>query len=81
MNLKTSLASRYKRSRMSEKELQEYIVSGLPHVGPTLAKNLLKKFKTIEKVFTTQDKDLLKVDKIGKKKAKKIRKIIKKKYR
>lgn len=81
LELKKPVASRYRRSKMNKKELQEHIVSGLPNVGPTLAKNLLKKFKTIENIFSTPDQDLIKVDKIGRKKAQEIRKIIKKKYR
>ena len=64
------------RKSLTEKELQQFIVESLPSVGPTLAKNLLKHFGSVKKVFSSTEKQLLKVEKIGEKKAKEIRKII-----
>jgi len=57
---------------MSFKEQQEYIVSALPGVGPTLAKPLLKKFKSVKGVINAAETDLKKVELIGDKKAKEI---------
>lgn len=64
----------------NDKETQEYIVSSLPDVGPTLAKELLEKFGTIKKVINAKEDKLKKVAKIGEKKAKKIFDIINKEY-
>ena len=34
------------------KEQQEYLISAIPSVGPTVAKNLLKHFGSVEKIMT-----------------------------
>ncbi|MEM3506645.1 MAG: ERCC4 domain-containing protein [Candidatus Bathyarchaeia archaeon] len=62
-------------------KLKEYIVAGLPHVNTILAKRLLKKFKTVEKVFTANEKELQKVEGIGKKISEKIRKVLNEEYK
>jgi Fanconi anemia group M protein len=64
----------------SLKEQQEYIVSALPGVGPTLAKPLLRKFKTIKRIINAGQKSLQKVEKIGEKKASAIENVINKEY-
>lgn len=58
------------------KDMQEYIVSSLPGVGPTLSKPLLKHFKTVKKIFSASEEDLRKVELIGEKKASQIREVI-----
>jgi len=62
------------------KRLQEFIVASIPGISSVLAKRLLGKFGTVENVFTASEKELVKVEKIGKKLAKKIRDILTKKY-
>ena len=62
------------------KEQQEYIISSLPNVGPSLAKELLKKFKTVKKVINAKEDKLKKVEKIGEKKAKNIRNLVDSEY-
>ena len=57
-------------------EQQQFLVEGLPNIGPTLAKSLLKHFKSVKKVFNASEKALQKVENIGEKKAKEVRKII-----
>jgi Fanconi anemia group M protein len=74
------VALRGKRSGLTEKQQQEFLVEGLPLVGPKLAKRLLTKFKSVEGVFTANEGELKKVGKIGDKKANVIRKIIAKNY-
>ncbi|MDO8628728.1 MAG: ERCC4 domain-containing protein [Nanoarchaeota archaeon] len=69
-----------KRKGFSVSQWQEIIVQSLPSVGPTLAKSLLKHFGSIEKVFAASVDDLMKVDKIGKKKAQQIKEIVTKDY-
>ena len=58
------------------KEQQEYIVGALPGIGGTLAKPLLKKFKTVRKIMTASEENLKKVELIGDVKAKKIREVL-----
>jgi len=68
------------RKPLSLKEQQEYIVSALPNVGGTLAKELLRKFKTIKKIVNAKEDKLMKIGKIGEIKAKKIREVLDKEY-
>lgn len=65
-----------KRKPITTKEQQEYIIEALPTVGPTLAKSLLKKFKSIRKIANASEKQLQEVEKIGKKKAQEIKKVL-----
>ncbi len=71
---------RGEKKPLTDKELQLYLVEGLPGVGPELARRLLEKFKTVEKVFTASEKDLKGIDKLGEKKAKEIRRILGKEW-
>ncbi len=69
-----------KRKAPTIKEQQEYIVESLPGVGPTLAKSLLKQFKSIRHLFTAKELDLRKINKMGEKKAEKIIDVINDEY-
>ncbi len=62
------------------KWLQEYIVSSLPGIGATLAKPLLKHFKTISNIVNASVDELKEVELIGKKKAEEIRRILDEEY-
>ena len=70
----------HKRKPISTQGEQLYIVSSLPSIGTQLAKNLLKKFGNIKSIFNASEKELMKVEGIGKEKAKKIYEIINKEY-
>jgi len=54
----------------------KFLIEGLPLIGPKLAKNLLKEFKSPIKLLNAVEKDLTKVDKLGPKKAKMMREIL-----
>lgn len=68
------------RKPLSERELQEYIVSSFPGIGASLAPPLLRKFKTIKDLINAKEEDLQTVDKIGPQKAKQMRDIFDKEY-
>jgi ERCC4-type nuclease len=55
---------------------QQFIVAGLPHVNSKLSKRLLEHFGSVRKVFNARQERLMKVDKIGEKKAKQIWELI-----
>jgi len=61
---------------MSLPEMQQYIVESLPHVGPKLARELLRHFKTVERVFTASERELATVEGVGEKRAKEIRRVL-----
>lgn len=65
---------------MNQREIQEYIVSSFPSVGPTLARPLLKEFKSIKNIVNASEDELKKIDLIGEKKAKQIYDALNKKY-
>lgn len=65
---------------LSDKEAQEYVVSSFPGIGTTLAKPLLKKFKTIKSLVNADEKELKEVELIGEKKAKRIKELVEKNY-
>ena len=60
---------------------QEFLVTGLPGISNTRARQLLRKFKTAEKVFTASETRLGKLDGFGEKRIKQIKKVLKEKYR
>ena len=78
---KKDFSIRQEKKPLTLKEQQEYIVESLPGVGPLLAKSLLKKFKSVKKIINAKEEKLQKVEKIGKVKAKEIRKVIEEEYK
>ncbi len=60
---------------------QQFIVEGLPLVGPVTAKNLLKHFGSVERVFTASEKKLMEVEGVGEVRAREIRKVVSTKYK
>ena len=71
---------RNERKPMTPNELKEYIVESLPGIGRNLSKSLLEQFNSINKIFNADVEELKKVEKIGKKKAENIRKVIDERY-
>lgn len=61
-------------------EWQLLILESLPNVGPKIARNLLKKFKSIRRIANASIEELMQVEKIGKEKAKRIYEIINKEW-
>jgi ERCC4-type nuclease len=58
------------------KEQQEYLISSISSVGPTVARNLLKHFGSIEKIMTAPPEQLQEVEKVGPKIAQRIRELV-----
>lgn len=65
---------------LSLPELQEYIVSALPGVGPLLVRPLLEKFGNIKNIVNATEEDLVNVEKIGEKKAREIQRVLTERY-
>lgn len=62
----------------SDYQWQTLILCSIPGVGPKLARELIKKFKNIRNIANAQEKELMLVEKIGKKKAQRIYEILNK---
>jgi ERCC4-type nuclease len=58
------------------KRLQEFIVSSIPGISTTIAKRMLSKFGAVERIFHASEKELMEVDGVGEKLAKKIRNVL-----
>jgi Fanconi anemia group M protein len=71
---------RGKRKHLTLKDLQEYIVAGLPNVSVTLSRRLLQQFKTVEAIFKASPDELIKIEGIGKKKSRKIKRVLTSEY-
>jgi len=80
VNEKRSVAIRCPIKAKSFAEQQEFLVAGLPYVNTKLSKKLLEKFKTPKRVFSAKPESLMKVEGIGKIKAKKIWELLNKEY-
>jgi Fanconi anemia group M protein len=64
------------KTKMSLKEQQEYVVSAISNIGPVIARNLLKHFKTIENIVNASEEELMRVPKVGKKTATRIKEVL-----
>ncbi len=68
------------RRAYSTANYQEYMVANLPGIGPKLARSLLKHFRSIKRLANADVKSLMKVEKIGKKKAEAIHRTLNETY-
>lgn len=64
----------------SEYGWQQLILSSVPGVGPKLARNMLGHFKSIKNIVNADVKELMNVEKIGRKKAERIFEILNSEY-
>jgi len=79
-DMKKEVALRGEKKPALLKEQQQFIIESLPNVGPGLAKRMLEKFGTVEKIIRASESSLMKIDKIGEKKAKGIRRVVSESY-
>jgi Fanconi anemia group M protein len=77
-NIEMGIKGKKKPKKM--KDLQEYVISGLPGVSEILSKRILRKFKTIKKLANASEKELREVDGIGKVLAERLHKLLNEKY-
>ena len=74
------ISIQHKPRLITKKELQVYIVASLPSIGGELAERLLKHFGSVRKTFQADIPDLMKVEGVGKIKARKIKDILDEKF-
>ncbi len=66
---------------MTDKEIQEYIISGFPGIGSRIAPYLLEHFNSIKNIVNASEQELREVELVGEKKAKRLKEIFERKYR
>ncbi len=64
------------KKHLTLKEQQEYIISSLPGVGSTLARPMLKSMGSVRNVINASPEEMQSVEKIGKKKAEDIHRVL-----
>ena len=65
-----------KKTHRTLKEQQEYLISSIPGVGNAVAKNLLRSFGSVERVFAAPAEELEAVPLVGPKTAERIRELV-----
>jgi ERCC4-related helicase len=80
MDKKKEVRIRSGRKPASISDMQKYIVAGLPGVSTVLADRFLRELKTVANIFNSREKDLMRVEGVGEKLAKRIREISTKEY-
>ncbi|MFQ6084940.1 MAG: ERCC4 domain-containing protein [Candidatus Bathyarchaeia archaeon] len=70
------VAARYKPRIYGLSRRQRFVVEGLPGIGPKLADLLLKRFGSVKGIFSATYDDLLSVGGLGKKRARRIVKLL-----
>ena len=74
------VAIRGEKSPKSDKQLQEFIVAGLPGVNTKIATRILEEFGSIEKVVNASAEELKSVEGLGEKKTERIRELLTREY-
>jgi len=74
------ISLRAKKRIFSAKEQQQIILEGFPGIGPSLAKAMLKKFGSIQKIINASLEELKEIKKLDEKKAKIIKELIERRY-
>jgi len=70
----------HSKKPIHEKVVQEYVLASMPLIGPSIAKELLKKFGNIKNVVNADLSDLKSVNKLGEKKSKSLKELFEKNY-
>jgi ERCC4-related helicase/ERCC4-type nuclease len=70
-----------KKTAMTLKEQQEYIISAISNIGPSAAGKLLRNFGSVESVMRASTDELMEVESIGLKTAQRIREVVGGKYK
>lgn len=73
---KVEIQVRTEKKPLTLWEQQLFIVESLPNVGPVNARKLLEEFGSVQEIINASEEDLQKVDGIGKKIARSIRKVV-----
>lgn len=78
--VKKEITPHGKKPAASLKEQQEYFISALSNVGIVTTRNLLRHFKTVEKVMSASKEALMEVEHVGEKTAEHIRTVVSSEY-
>jgi len=77
---KREVGVRFDKKPLTTKEQQEFIIESLPGIGPSLAKSLLKEFKSVKNVINAHPEKMQNVEKMGPKKTQEISRVLEESY-
>lgn len=77
---RNGVSIRGEKKPMDTSRQQEFVVAGLPFVNSTLSRRLLEHFGSVKRIFNAKPDKLMRIDKIGEKKAKQIFELLNSKY-
>ncbi|MEK6843030.1 MAG: ERCC4 domain-containing protein [Candidatus Micrarchaeota archaeon] len=77
---KKDMRLRFEKKPVGKDDSLQMVLEGMQMIGPVHAKNILRKFKTLQKVFSASENALQKVDGVGETRARQIRKIATARY-
>ena len=60
----------------SFQEQKQFILEGFPGIGPTIAKELLEKYKTLNKIFSLPEEELKQIKSFNENKIKKFKQLL-----
>ena len=75
------VAVRGNKTAKSDKDLQKFLVAGLPGVNTKIAERLLEEFSSVQEIFTASEEELKNIEGLGDKKASRIRELITRGYK
>jgi len=70
-----------KKPSASLQEQQEYFISALSNIGIMTTRNLLRRFKTVERIMTATKEELMEVENVGEKTAEHIKTVLSTEYK
>lgn len=65
-----------KKTAMTLKEQQEYMISSISEIGPVVARNLLRHFGSVERVIAASKQELMEVELVGPRTAERIKEVV-----
>ena len=70
-----------KKPSASLQEQQEYFISALSNIGIVTTRNLLRRFKTVERIMAASKEELMEAENVGEKTAEHIKKVLSTEYK
>ncbi|HEY9205226.1 MAG TPA: DEAD/DEAH box helicase [Candidatus Methanoperedens sp.] len=79
--VKKDISLHGKKTSLTLKEQQEYVISSLPEIGPAVARNLLLHFGSVERIMAASREELMEVGLVGPKTADRIKEVVSGEYK
>ncbi len=76
IDTKKDISLHGKKTSLTLKEQQEYVISSLPEIGPAVARNLLRHFGSVERIMKASREELMEVGLVGPKTADRIKEVV-----